>query len=126
MFVVLNHLPERFSSELLTPYPIVNILVAGMEDFDASKRTRLFLCLAGQLGGDQHAPHLEHPLRHLPLALAQAANHFRRVVFGFRGDFAANDAQPFEPVIVWNVGFVVAAHPSIPSNPSGVTRPGGA
>ena len=41
MFVVPNHMLAQFSSELLTLYPTANILVAGKEDFEASKRARL-------------------------------------------------------------------------------------
>ena len=46
MFVVPNHMLEQFSSELLTLYPTANILVAGKEDFEASKRARLFSRIA--------------------------------------------------------------------------------
>jgi N12 class adenine-specific DNA methylase len=46
MFVVPNHMLAQFSSELLTPYPTANILVAGKEDFEASKRARLFSRIA--------------------------------------------------------------------------------
>jgi N12 class adenine-specific DNA methylase len=46
MFVVPNHMLEQFSTELLTLYPTANILVAGKEDFEASKRARLFSRIA--------------------------------------------------------------------------------
>ncbi len=46
MFVVPNHMLGQFSSELLTLYPNANILVAGKEDFEASKRARLFSRIA--------------------------------------------------------------------------------
>ena len=46
MFVVPNHMLDQFSSELLTLYPTANILVAGKEDFEASKRARLFSRIA--------------------------------------------------------------------------------
>ena len=46
MFVVPNHMLAQFSSELLTLYPNANILVAGKEDFEASKRARLFSRIA--------------------------------------------------------------------------------
>jgi N12 class adenine-specific DNA methylase/TolA-binding protein/predicted O-methyltransferase YrrM len=46
MFVVPNHMLAQFSSELLTLYPTANILVAGKEDFEASKRARLFSRIA--------------------------------------------------------------------------------
>ena len=46
MFVVPNHMLGQFSSELLTLYPTANILVAGKEDFEASKRARLFSRIA--------------------------------------------------------------------------------
>ena len=46
MFVVPNHMLEQFASELLTLYPTANILVAGKEDFEASKRSRLFSRIA--------------------------------------------------------------------------------
>ena len=46
MFVVPNHMLEQFSSELLALYPTANILVAGKEDFEASKRARLFSRIA--------------------------------------------------------------------------------
>ena len=46
MFVVPNHMLGQFSSELLTLYPTANILVAGKDDFEASRRTRLFSRIA--------------------------------------------------------------------------------
>ena len=46
MFAVPNHMLAQFSSELLTLYPTANILVAGKEDFEASKRARLFSRIA--------------------------------------------------------------------------------
>jgi N12 class adenine-specific DNA methylase len=46
MFVVPNHMLAQFSSELLMLYPTANILVAGKEDFEASKRARLFSRIA--------------------------------------------------------------------------------
>lgn len=46
MYVVPNHMLEQFASELLTLYPTANILVAGKEDFEASKRARLFSRIA--------------------------------------------------------------------------------
>jgi N12 class adenine-specific DNA methylase len=46
MFVVPNHMLEQFSSELLALYPAANILVAGKEDFEASRRAQLFSRIA--------------------------------------------------------------------------------
>ena len=46
MFVVPNHMLAQFSSELLTLYPTANILVAGKDDFEASRRARLFTRIA--------------------------------------------------------------------------------
>ena len=46
MFVVPNHMLGQFSTELLMLYPTANILVAGKEDFEASKRARLFSRIA--------------------------------------------------------------------------------
>ncbi len=46
MFVVPNHMLGQFSSELLTLYPTANILVAGKEDFEATRRARLFSRIA--------------------------------------------------------------------------------
>jgi N12 class adenine-specific DNA methylase len=46
MFVVPNHMLAQFSSELLILYPTANILVAGKEDFAASKRAKLFSRIA--------------------------------------------------------------------------------
>jgi len=46
MFAVPNHMLTQFSTELLTLYPTANILVAGKEDFAASKRARLFSRIA--------------------------------------------------------------------------------
>ena len=46
MFAVPNHMLGQFSSELLTLYPTANILVAGKEDFEASRRARLFSRIA--------------------------------------------------------------------------------
>ena len=46
MFAVPNHMLAQFSAELLTLYPTANILVAGKEDFEASKRARLFSRIA--------------------------------------------------------------------------------
>jgi N12 class adenine-specific DNA methylase/predicted O-methyltransferase YrrM len=46
MFAVPNHMLAQLSSELLTLYPTANILVAGKEDFEASKRARLFSRIA--------------------------------------------------------------------------------
>src|ERR1700690_1556408 len=46
MFAVPNHMLEQFSSELLTLYPGANILVAGKEDFEASRRAQLFSRIA--------------------------------------------------------------------------------
>lgn len=46
MFVVPNHMLGQFSSELLTLYPTANILVAGKDDFEASRRARLFSRIA--------------------------------------------------------------------------------
>ncbi len=46
MYVVPNHMLEQFSSELLTLYPTANILVAGKEDFEASRRAQLFSRIA--------------------------------------------------------------------------------
>ncbi len=46
MFVVPNHMLAQFSTELLTLYPAANILVAGKDDFEASKRARLFSRIA--------------------------------------------------------------------------------
>jgi N12 class adenine-specific DNA methylase len=46
MFAVPNHMLTQFSTELLTLYPTANILVAGKEDFEASKRARLFSRIA--------------------------------------------------------------------------------
>ena len=46
MFVVPNHMLAQFSSELLTLYPTANILVAGKDDFEASRRARLFSRIA--------------------------------------------------------------------------------
>ena len=46
LFVVPNHMLAQFSSELLTLYPTANILVAGKDDFEASRRARLFSRIA--------------------------------------------------------------------------------
>jgi N12 class adenine-specific DNA methylase len=46
MFVVPNHMLEQFSSELLALYPGANILVAGKDDFEASRRAQLFSRIA--------------------------------------------------------------------------------
>jgi hypothetical protein len=46
MFVVPNHMLAQFSSELLMLYPTANILVAGKDDFEASRRARLFSRIA--------------------------------------------------------------------------------
>ncbi len=46
MFVVPNHMLGQFSAELLMLYPTANILVAGKEDFEKSKRARLFSRIA--------------------------------------------------------------------------------
>jgi N12 class adenine-specific DNA methylase len=46
MFVVPNHMLAQFSSELLMLYPTANILVASKEDFEASRRARLFSRIA--------------------------------------------------------------------------------
>jgi N12 class adenine-specific DNA methylase len=46
MFVVPNHMLEQFSSELLALYPGANILAAGKEDFEASRRAQLFSRIA--------------------------------------------------------------------------------
>jgi N12 class adenine-specific DNA methylase len=46
MFAVPNHMLEQFSSELLTLYPGANILAAGKEDFEASRRAQLFSRIA--------------------------------------------------------------------------------
>jgi N12 class adenine-specific DNA methylase len=46
LFVVPNHMLGQFSSELLTLYPGANILVAGKEDFEASKRRQLMSRIA--------------------------------------------------------------------------------
>ncbi|MGV3532011.1 MAG: DEAD/DEAH box helicase family protein [Chthoniobacteraceae bacterium] len=46
MIVVPNHMLAQFSSELLTLYPTANILVAGKDDFEASRRARLFSRIA--------------------------------------------------------------------------------
>jgi N12 class adenine-specific DNA methylase len=36
----------QFSSELLTLYPVANILVAGKEDFESQNRKKLFSRIA--------------------------------------------------------------------------------
>jgi acetyl-CoA carboxylase carboxyltransferase component len=46
LFVVPNHMLGQFSSELLMLYPGANILVAGKEDFEASKRRQLMSRIA--------------------------------------------------------------------------------
>jgi N12 class adenine-specific DNA methylase len=46
MFAVPNHMLAQFSAELLTLYPTANILVAGKDDFEASRRARLFSRIA--------------------------------------------------------------------------------
>jgi len=46
LFAVPNHMLGQFSSELLTLYPNANILVAGKEDFEASRRAQLFSQIA--------------------------------------------------------------------------------
>jgi N12 class adenine-specific DNA methylase len=46
MFAVPNHMLSQFSTELLSLYPTANILVAGKDDFEASKRARLFSRIA--------------------------------------------------------------------------------
>ncbi|MBI3408736.1 MAG: DEAD/DEAH box helicase [Planctomycetes bacterium] len=46
MFTVPNHMLGQFSSELLTLYPGANILVAGKEDFESSKRRELMSRIA--------------------------------------------------------------------------------
>ncbi len=46
LFAVPNHMLAQFSSELLTLYPTANILVAGKDDFEASRRARLFSRIA--------------------------------------------------------------------------------
>lgn len=46
LFTVPNHMLGQFSSELLTLHPGANILVAGKEDFEASKRRELFSRIA--------------------------------------------------------------------------------
>ncbi|MCG3147664.1 MAG: hypothetical protein PCFJNLEI_01105 [Verrucomicrobiae bacterium] len=46
LYVVPNHMLGQFSSELLTLYPGANILVAGKEDFEASKRRQLMSRIA--------------------------------------------------------------------------------
>ncbi len=46
MFVVPNHMLEQFSSELLALYPGANILAAGKDDFEASRRAQLFSRIA--------------------------------------------------------------------------------
>ena len=46
MFAVPNHMLAQFSSELLTLYPTANILVAGKDDFEASRRLHCRALLA--------------------------------------------------------------------------------
>ena len=46
LFVVPNHMLGQFSSELLMLYPGANILVAGKEDFEASRRRQLMSRIA--------------------------------------------------------------------------------
>ena len=46
LYAVPNHMLGQFSSELLTLYPSANILVAGKEDFEASRRAQLFSRIA--------------------------------------------------------------------------------
>ncbi len=46
MIVVPNHMLEQFSSELLALYPGANILAAGKDDFEASRRAQLFSRIA--------------------------------------------------------------------------------
>jgi N12 class adenine-specific DNA methylase len=46
LFVVPNHMLEQFSSELLALYPGANVLAAGKDDFEASRRAQLFSRIA--------------------------------------------------------------------------------
>jgi N12 class adenine-specific DNA methylase len=72
MFVVPNHMLSQFSSELLTLYPTANILVAGKEDFEASKRARLFSRIAT---GNWDAVIVTHAsFEKIPVSLATRRN----------------------------------------------------
>jgi N12 class adenine-specific DNA methylase len=72
MFVVPNHMLAQFSSELLTLYPTANILVAGKDDFAASKRTRLFSRIAT---GNWDAVIVTHAsFEKIPVSLATRRN----------------------------------------------------
>ena len=72
MFVVPNHMLGQFSSELLTLYPTANILAAGKEDFEASKRARLFSRIAT---GNWDAVIVTHAsFEKIPVSLATRRN----------------------------------------------------
>ncbi|MBV9010138.1 MAG: DEAD/DEAH box helicase family protein [Verrucomicrobia bacterium] len=72
MFVVPNHMLAQFSSELLTLYPTANILVAGKEDFEATKRARLFSRIAT---GNWDAVIVTHAgFEKIPVSLATRRN----------------------------------------------------
>ena len=72
MFVVPNHMLAQFSSELLILYPTANILVAGKEDFEASKRARLFSRIAT---GNWDAVIVTHAsFEKIPVSLATRRN----------------------------------------------------
>jgi N12 class adenine-specific DNA methylase len=72
MFVVPNHMLAQFSSELLILYPTANILVAGKEDFEATKRARLFSRIAT---GNWDAVIVTHAsFEKIPVSLATRRN----------------------------------------------------
>jgi N12 class adenine-specific DNA methylase len=72
MFAVPNHMLAQFSSELLTLYPTANILVAGKEDFEASRRARLFSRIAT---GNWDAVIVTHAsFEKIPVSLATRRN----------------------------------------------------
>jgi N12 class adenine-specific DNA methylase len=72
MFVVPNHMLAQFSSELLTLYPTANILVAGKDDFAASRRARLFSRIAT---GNWDAVIVTHAsFEKIPVSLATRRN----------------------------------------------------
>jgi N12 class adenine-specific DNA methylase len=78
LFAVPNHMLAQFSSELLTLYPTANILVAGKEDFEASKRAQLFSRIAT---GNWDAVIVTHAsFEKIPVSLATRRNFISRQI----------------------------------------------
>lgn len=78
MIVVPNHMLGQFSAELLQLYPNANILVAGKEDFQKSKRAELFARIST---GNWDSVIVTHSgFEHIPMSKEATEKHIKNQI----------------------------------------------